>query len=190
MRNALLDQHTFIGVIMKFQKLFVAVAAVVGCSTAFAFDGTITITGKVNDQTCQIKTGTENLSVRLPEVGKASLNAANKTAAATRFTIKLENCSPGNGNVLAYFEPGNTIVGSRLKNTSTNSAAANVEIQLLNNNMQPIDLSQNSASGQSSTSAPVNASEISLDYFAQYFATAAATPGEVTSSVNYTVVYN
>ncbi|ETF01295.1 F17 fimbrial protein [Advenella kashmirensis W13003] len=175
---------------MKFQKLFLAVAAIVASSSAFAFDGTITITGKVTDQTCQIKTGTENLTVRLPEVGTSSLNAANKTAAATRFTIKLENCNPGNGNVLAYFEPGNTIIGSRLKNTATTSPASNVEVQLLNNNFQAIDLSQNSATAQSSTSVPVDAAELSLDYYAQYFATGAATPGEVASSVNYTVVYN
>ncbi|AHG64763.1 fimbrial protein [Advenella mimigardefordensis] len=175
---------------MKFQKLFLAVIAAAGCASAFAFDGTINITGKVTDQTCQVKTGTEQLSVRLPDVGAASLNVANKTAGATRFTIKLENCSPGNGNVLAYFEPGTTIIGSRLKNTSTSNAAGNVEVQLLNNNHQPIDLSQNSASAQSSTSAPVNSTEISLDYYARYFATAAATPGEVTSTVNYTVVYN
>ncbi|AFK61991.1 fimbrial protein [Advenella kashmirensis WT001] len=175
---------------MKFQKLFLAVAAIVGCSSVFAFDGTINITGKVTDQTCQVKTGTEQLSVRLPEVGTASLNAANQTAGATLFTIKLQNCNPGNGNVLAYFEPGNTIVGSRLINTSTNNAAGNVEVQLLNNNHQPIDLSQNSASAQSSTSAPVNGTEVSLDYYAQYFATAAATAGEVTSTVNYTIVYN
>jgi major type 1 subunit fimbrin (pilin) len=175
---------------MKLQKIFLAVVAVVGGPSAFAFDGTINITGRVTDQTCEVKTGTENLSVQLPEVGAASLNAANKTAGATSFAISLQGCNPGTGNVTAFFEPGSTIVGSRLKNTSTNSPAGNVEIQLLNNNHTPIDLSQNTASGQFSTAVPVTTTDINLNYYAQYYATNAATPGEVKSTVNYTIVYN
>ena len=175
---------------MKFQKLFIVAASVLGCSSAYAFDGTINITGKVNDQTCQIKTGAENLSVQLPEVGVNSLNTADKTAGATPFTITLQGCRTGSGNVSAYFEPGSTIVGSRLANTSTNSPAGNVEVQLLNSEREPIDLAQSSASAQSSSNSALDATEINLKYYAQYYATGVATPGEVKSTVNYTIVYN
>ncbi len=175
---------------MTLQKLILAAAAIAGGSTAFAFDGTINITGKVTDQTCAVKTGTETLSVQLPEVGATSLNSANKTAGTTAFVITLQGCKPGSGKVTTYFEPGDSIAGSRLKNTSTNSPALNVEVQLLNNNYAPIDLSGSTASAQSATAVPLNSTDINLQYYAQYYATDVASPGEVKSTVNYTIVYN
>ena len=181
---------------MKFQQLSLALVTVIGCSSAYAFDGTINITGKVIQQTCRVKTESKNLTVQLPDVGTASLAAANQTAATTPFTVKLEACTVPSGdnaparNVSIYFDAGGTQASTRLKNTATNNAAGNVEVQLLNKNMSPIDLSKTNAAAQSSIAETINGADTSFNYYVRYFATAAATTGNVTSRVNYTVVYN
>jgi len=177
---------------MQFQKLGLAIAAILGCASANAFDGTINITGKVTAQTCAIKTTSKIITVTLPDVSTKSLDAAGKTAAKTPFKIQLEGCTTGQTpvpGVTAFFEPGANIENGKLKNTATTDPAENVQIQLVNEDHQPIDLSKNTAAAQQSSSVAINAQEIDLNYYAQYYATDAATAGAVSSTVNYTIVY-
>mgnify|MGYP003582572685 CR=1 FL=1 len=172
-----------------------ASALIIGLSSAYAADGTITINGQVTDQTCTITTPAgKDFTVTLPTVSKSTLNASGKTAGRTPFEIQLSNCSVG--SVATYFEPGVAVdLGTgRLKNQSTsNPAATGVQVQLLGDNAEflPIKgISPGSAQSNSQWKTITTAGEgATLNYFAEYYATGAATAGEVKTLVEYTLMY-
>ncbi|WP_336777771.1 fimbrial protein [Pantoea sp. USHLN256] len=71
----------------------VAAAVVSGISfAASAADGKINFTGTILDSACTIDTNTANQTVNLGKIPKSSFNAAGAVAAATRFSIMLNNC--------------------------------------------------------------------------------------------------
>lgn len=161
---------------------------------AHAVDGTITFNGEVTDKTCTIVTpqGTD-FTVTLPTVSSSTLAAAGQVAGRTPFSINLSDCNPG--QVATYFEPGATVdLGTgRLNNVATTAAATQVQLQLLgdNNVFLPV-VSAGAGSAQANSQwVTVNAGgSADLNYFVEYYATGPSTPGEVTSSVKYTVIYN
>lgn len=62
-------------------------------STVFAAaDGTVTVTGKIVDQTCTVGGTAGNYTVVLPTVGKSTLATAATTNGDTKFTINLTAC--------------------------------------------------------------------------------------------------
>ena len=68
-------------------------AAVSGITfAASAADGQINFTGTILDSACTIDTNTANQTVNLGKIPKSSFNAAGAVAAATRFSIVLNNC--------------------------------------------------------------------------------------------------
>lgn len=180
---------------MKKITLSLAVASVFVANAALAYDSTINFTGKVIDQTCEVAAGSKNLTVTLPTVSKTVLNAPGKTAGLTPFDIQLSGCSAAGNNansVKLYFEPSANVnlTTHNLKNTAGASGASQVEIQLVNgdNPSQPINLG---AADQSvhSVALPAANGDVTLKYYAQYYATAQADAGDVASTVNYTIAY-
>ena len=157
-------------------------------STVFAAaDGTVTITGKIVDQTCQLGGTGGNYTVTLPTVNKSTLATAAATNGDTKFTIALTNCPTGNVGV--YFDNTNANVNAagRLNNTGS---ASNVNVQLLNSAKTVIDLTKD-RSGQNliATNVTTAGGAANIDFFARYYATAATTAGDVTSTATYYVVY-
>ncbi len=176
------------------KKLLLAAAVVaLAPMSAMAADGTITINGQVNSSTCQINgsTGPGNITVTLPTVTTHALAALNQTAGTKPFSIALTGCptGPGNTTATAYFEPGPNVdtATGYLKN---NGAATNVQVQLLNGDLDPIKLNMPQAS-QNSKAVTLTSGAGTLNYYAQYIATAAAgaTAGSVATSVTYTMLY-
>ncbi len=152
-------------------------------SPASATDGTITITGTVQASTCTVNSGGA-VAVLLPSVATTSLAANGATAGLKAFTIGL-TCSAA-GNATAYFEAGPNIdTSGRLKNNGT---AGNVQVQLLNSTSGVINLA-NGSTLQNNPLTPVASGANNLNYFAQYYATGAATAGSVSTSVVYTMQY-
>ncbi|WP_139852415.1 fimbrial protein [Acinetobacter pullicarnis] len=173
------------------KKLILAASTIIiGLSNAYAVDGKVTINGKVTDQTCTVDTNSKNIIVTLPTVSKSTLFAAGETAGRTPFAIKLTNCSIG--QVTSYFEPGTTVDLStgRLNNQASGTPATKVQVQLLTDNgtilpilgVPPTDPAQWKVIS-------VAGSAVTLNYFAEYVATGAATAGDVTTSVQYTMIY-
>lgn len=169
--------------------------AAISSSTIFAYDGTITFTGKIVDQTCTVSTGSDRISVTLPTVKTAVLDQANKTAAITPIVISLSGCNvnaaEGAKKVKAYFEPNAStdFDTGNLKNATGTGKAENVQIQLLNSDgVTPIKLGSDFAR-QNVTATEVKKDTVELRYNAQYYATAAVTPGDVSGTVNYTIAY-
>ena len=163
-------------------------------SATHAYDGTITFNGKVVAQTCSVTTGSKNLTVTLPTVSANSLNSSGEVVGLTPFTISLEGCNTaaatGVQSVKAYFEPNASTdyTTGNLTNTNT-SGASNVQIQLLNaDGVKAIKLGQ-AAAAQDVDAVTINDAIVTLRYNARYYATGAATAGDVASTVNYTIAY-
>ncbi|WP_233635337.1 fimbrial protein [Burkholderia gladioli] len=184
------------------QTKLISALLIAGAATAsqvaFAADGTITFSGNVTAQTCTINgngSGSKNFPVTLPTVSASSLATAGATAGATPFNIALTACTPTTGTnavkaVHAYFEAGPTIDTTTGNLILASGGATNVEIQLLNAaDQSAVKLGQADASQNSK---PVNVSTggaATLQFYAQYYATGAATAGAANSSVMYTIAY-
>ncbi|MDA3508863.1 type 1 fimbrial protein [Acinetobacter junii] len=169
----------------------IAALSVVGIANAQAADGTITINGLVTDKTCDIDTNSKDLIVTLPTVSRQTLANSGDVAGRTPFQINLKDCSEG--KVATYFEPGATVDFNtgRLINQAT-AGAQNVDVQLLGSNNQVIPVLAAGASGAQANSQwvyVVEGGSADLNYYAEYYATGASTAGEVTTNVQYTIIY-
>lgn len=185
------EQQQFPGINMK-KLALVTSLVVMGMSSAYAADGTITINGLVTDKTCDITTPQgKDFTVTLPTVSRQTLALAGDVAGRTPFTINLANCSEG--KVATYFEPGATVdFGTGRLNNQDATGATNVQVQLLGSNNQFLPVLAAGATGAQTNSQWVDVVEggqADLNYYAEYYATNASTAGKVTSSVQYTIIY-
>ena len=164
-------------------------------SLAYAADGTITITGKVLDNTCTIGgTSPGNYTVKLPTVIKSAFTAINTTAGEKDFQIELTNC-PSPANISVFFESTNTNVDTagRLNNTATGGSTAQVELV---NGTERINLKGTTLSAQSTTALTFNSSSSTTNSHtfplkARYYAlTYPVTVGDVATSITYNIVYD
>jgi len=175
---------------MQFQKLGLAIVAIVSCASANAFDGTVNITGNIRHATCTIRTYSQNINVTLPEVSANTLNTTGQTSGTTPFDVVIDCPANPNGyRILFYFEQNANIENGRLKNTATTNPAQNVQIQLLHHNYSPIKLDMPWNQYKTFGFFGSGGGTIVYRYYAQYYATGAATLGAVSSTINYTIAY-
>lgn len=179
---------------MKKQLLAFAIVSAAGLAlagSAQAADGTISITGQVQAQTCTINGG-GNIDVSLPTVSVSALSSAGNTAGETPFQIQLTGCSSGMGTATTYFEPGPTIdTTTGYLKPSGASPAGNVEIQLLNSGGTAMALNASTAASQGADLVDASSGAATLDYAARYIAVdGGASAGSANTSVTFTMVYN
>ncbi|HIC7210212.1 fimbrial protein [Burkholderia stabilis] len=158
---------------------------------AHAIDGTITFTGSVNAQTCTVNGnggGTKDFTVALPSVSASALSTAGQVAGQTPFSISLTKCSSPTGSVHTFFEPGATTDLTTGNLIVASGGATNVQIGLANADLSPIKAGAADAS-QNSKSVQIIDNAATLQYYARYVATGAATSGAANSSVMYSLVY-
>lgn len=168
-------------------------------TSAFASDGTVTITGKINEQTCTVDTNNgKNLTVKLPTVQKTALATANSVAGKTPFSITLTNCKVSATDQVALFflskdKQVNPTTGNLLNIAEdSNTKAGNVEIQLLNDNDEAIQVGKNLTEQGIKPSDLKGTGETltkTLNYKAQYISTGTATAGDVKAQVEYNIIY-
>ena len=176
------------------KRISLALLTVLATSSVFAADGTITINGLVTDKTCTVNAGTtKDFTVTLPTVSQSVLAAKGNTAGRTPFTINLTGCT-ASSKVATYFEPGATVdfTTGHLNNATGTGTATNVQVQLLGSNNAVIPVLAAGAGGVQTNSQLVDVSgagSADLNYYAQYYATDASTPGSVATSVKYTIIY-
>lgn len=187
---------------MKLKSNLLATALAVACGalalapTAFAAqggtpDGTITINGVVAANTCTVTVGGgSGNTITLPTVYTSSLGAPGNVTGTTPFSISVSGCDQNLTSVYTYWSGANIAGDGNLKNTTV--GGTNAEVQLLNGDNSTIAL--NAAQGaQNSKSVTMTASggstSATLNYKAQYYATAAATAGKLSTTVSYTMVY-
>ncbi|KVG86447.1 MULTISPECIES: fimbrial protein [Burkholderia] len=161
-------------------------------TSVHASDGTVTFTGTISAQTCQVDTSTKKLSITLPTVSEKALNKDGSTAGGQAFTIKLKGCATGqDAKVLASFEPGSDvdIATGYLKNSdsATDGGAENVQLQLRGADANVIKV------GDPSSITPTTIEDdgsANLHYSANYIAVGgAAIAGNVASHVTWTLNY-
>jgi major type 1 subunit fimbrin (pilin) len=178
----------------------ITAAGIVGLLSlnAHAADGTITINGAVSDTTCSINgvaSGSPaNVTTTLPTVPTGSLASAGATAGTSNLgdvQLSLSGCSGAATKAVARFENGPTVDQSsgNLVNQSVATPATNVQVRLLNAQMQPINVLTNANNAVATNGATIAGGSAVLNYFAQYYATGVATPGNVNTSVQYTMQY-
>jgi len=169
-----------------------------------AYDGTVNFTGTITDTTCTVTTGAANQAVTLPAVSVNTVKGTTTTTpvALTPFNIAMSNCSgSARASTTAFFEPGSTIDSSTgmLTNSAASGGATNVEIGIFNTDRSLVAL--NSASGsQNVKQVTLTGSGPASGAFTNYSGTArflagyvanggAPTAGSISTSVNYTIVY-
>lgn len=189
---------------MKKTQIFLSILSLCTASAAFAVDGTITFDGLLVDSTCTPKVsgggaaGTSaDAIISLPTLNISALNAANKTAGLTAFSINLDGgasnsdgcviSSPTSKTATPYFEPEISKVNpeGRVINTG---AATKVDIEILDQGQTAINL-RNDATIQRTAVGVVSGNKHAYNYFARYFATGATTPGIVAGAVSYSIIY-
>ncbi|WP_266159225.1 fimbrial protein [Dyella silvatica] len=162
--------------------------AAIAPRTASAVDGTINITGTVTASTCKINGAASpaTIAVTLPTVSTTSLYASGVVAGRAPFSIALSNCGALT-KATTFFETGPTIMADgNLKNAT--GSATGVEVQLLNSDQSVINLAGGSTA-QNSLQGTLTSGAGTLNYYAQYYATAAAGAGSVNTSVQFTMQY-
>jgi len=165
---------------------------------AHAADGTISFTGTVTDTTCSINgnaAGTPaDVAVTLPTVPASALVNAGDTAGVSGpsdITFALSGCTGAATKAVARFENGPTVdpTSGNLINQATTGGATNVQVQLLNSDFQPINITTNSNNQLAANGAAITGGVADLTYYGQYFSTGGATAGAVDTSVQYTMDY-
>ncbi|WP_329742282.1 fimbrial protein [Dyella sp. A6] len=155
-------------------------------------DGTITFNGLVVANTCTVNangSGSTGGTVTLPTVYTSSLAAAGATAGDTAFNISVSGCDKNLSNVTTYWSGTNVNTNGRLTNLASSN---NVDVQLLNSGDTSSDVINLNGAQGSQNSKTVNLDSTgaaTLNYYARYYATAAATSGKVNTSVSFTMVY-
>ncbi|WP_439437690.1 fimbrial protein [Salinivibrio costicola] len=179
------------------QKQVISTARVMGLigallvtSTAVHANNTITFKGEVTDQTCSVTVNdnTANPVVLLSSVAAAELGNAGDTAGQKMFTVGVTGCTaPGADTQITTKFVGNNVTGAG--NLGNTGDATNVALQLLDNSLQPVDLTSEAALeglvlAEGTTSAKT-------EYGVQYISEeGGATAGEVSASVQYAITYN
>ncbi|YCH30538.1 type 1 fimbrial protein [Erwinia sp. D4-22] len=158
---------------------------------AGAADGTITINGKLTQQTCTVKVnnGAADAVITLPSLSTSALDTAGKLAGRTAFTLNLTDCTPTTGSVRAYFEHGPTVDAAtgRLNNMVSNGAKQ-VQVQLRDDSETDVYVG-NTIQRDSPATALSSSGSAELIYSAYYYATGKATAGELATSVTYSIDY-
>lgn len=177
---------------MNKMLLSAALAATLGAVTfvptaqAATNTGTIQITGKVLQDTCTVAVnGGAGTTVTLTPVMTSNLAAANAVAGATAFTLNLSNCDANATSAKLSFQGGaNNAADGNLKNSGT---AGSVEVQLLagGTSGSVINVSTNA----NAPTVALTSGTGSTAMAAQYFATAAASAGLVSTSASMTFTY-
>ncbi|MGU7840024.1 fimbrial protein [Burkholderia sp. AW33-5] len=173
----------------------VGLVAGVAANVAHASDGSILFQGAVIASTCKVgNAGTGNeLTVMLPDVGTGALTAAGMTAGRTPFSLQLTGCGTSDDaptKVAVSWESGTTVnlATGRLK-PSMADAATNVELGLLNDKYEPIKIGAAGVDAQQSQTVSIADGGANMQYAVEYVATGAATAGDASSYVAYSLVY-
>ena len=189
---------------MKLSIVSAAVALALGTASfqaVAANDGNINFNGKITATTCLVngqQPGQNNadVNVNLGDAPTSKLSAAAATANTTGFSITVggagdSGCTDGQ-TAYVRFDPTSAAIdptSGRLDNTATTGAATNVQVQVLNGAGSSagsvIDLRS-----QDSQGVVIANNTATINLAAQFYATAPATAGAVTSKVGYQVVYN
>lgn len=163
-------------------------ACLMGAAGAVAaHDGTVNITGTIQDKTCEISPDSVNQSVPLGTVASKDLKDAGSATRAERFTIRLEQCGAAVSGASVSFSgtPDNT-VPALVRLTALPGGATGLGVELLDDAMTAIPVQ---SSSHQYPIEPGTGSAV-LVFYARYRATGSGvTTGVANASVTFTLTY-
>lgn len=171
----------------------VMAAAVSGITfAASAADGQINFTGTILDSACKIDTNTANQTVNLGKIPKSSFNAAGAVAAATRFSIVLNNCPAAVTSASVKFDGTADSSDTNILALNSGQTAKGVGVAFYEEDgITAIPLATQSKSITLDTSTgedPANSNK--MTFVAKYKATqAAVVAGTANATSDFTITY-
>lgn len=185
---------------MKYAILSVVTGATLALAmpAAYASDGTLTFSGKLNASTCKVTVDGSHASpqITLPTVATPTLQTAGATSTPQAFTFRLSGCDYDEKNKLTvstFFEsgPGVDVANGLLNNTAPEaSAAKNIKLAIIdpatNRDIKIGDPSQ--AANNPSVEVQADGSA-ALPFGVAYRSTGEASAGDVQASVTYSIIY-
>lgn len=187
--------------------------------------GTITFTGTVSSQTCNVLstppvttpppgtdpgaangTGTAaSFTVTLPTVLTSQLATSTTTYGATPFALYLTGCTAGAKVGAQFYNTTDTDTTTGTVKNVASSGAANVDVQILSTTGAVGTSATGATSGGTAvtiaTAQPTgnanvtdqttvgSTGDVVMNYYAQYYATGAATAGAVSANASYVINY-
>ncbi len=184
---------------------FLAALLCGGTAFAFASDGTITINGKVLNNTCAIAvvagttapvSGSPNLTLNLASIPYSAILTHGMATLSTPFTIGVYNCGSTGSTMNVSFDVGGGMNASGVL-TNTGTANSIIAFRIMNaDNATPVTTGTPNATAASITPAGAGATGGgSQTFYVQYYNSSASTTltpamaGTVVGSVTYTIVY-
>jgi len=170
----------------------ITLTAILASSPVFAMAaGTITFTGKVIDQTCQVKiNGLDSPTITLPTVSTEQLKNSGETAGLTPFKVTVSGCKKDAHAVAidTVFSGAPITDSGNLKNIHP-TPASNVEIQLTQDSLgtQPIALTSVTYVKGLNLAGDTDSAE--YEFAALYYAAGPASAGDVQAVLNYDITY-
>ncbi|PRG08504.1 fimbrial protein [Burkholderia ambifaria] len=161
-------------------------------SAAHAADGTVTFRGNIIASTCSVDGGSD-LTVPLPPVSTTALADVGSVAGRSAFSLALTGCTVGDDNpvkVGVVFENGTNVdqATGRLTIDSGAKAAEGVQINVLDSQQNHIPVG--AQTGANTEMVAIDADgKAKVNYFAEYYAAGAVKAGDVTSRVEYSLIY-
>lgn len=169
-----------------FKKALVAAAllSAVSMNAANAADGTITFTGNIIAQTCEVNGAVPgDIPVTLGDYTTGEFNGSGSTAGNETITMALTNCPTTVNNVSILF--GGTADGDNADLLAVERTGAGVGIGIYESNGSTIIPINNSSANIALANGVGNAS-----FIAKYVATATAvTEGAANATAQYTIQY-
>ncbi|WP_087490221.1 type 1 fimbrial adaptor subunit FimF [Tatumella citrea] len=159
-------------------------------SISFAADSTITITGNVQDNTCVLSTGSQNLTVNLMSYSLKQFPEKGASSAVVPFTLDFSACGSSATAVKIGFtgtaDTNNTSLLKIDSGDSTDATGLGVEILDSDQNAVPINQTQDDLNWVSLTGGQQN----SVNFYARMVSTTSSvTAGTVSASATITLEF-
>jgi type 1 fimbria pilin len=136
--------------------------------------------------TCNVTAGSSNINVILPTIATNALPGAGSVAGRTPFTIQY-SCPVGWSLYMTISTARPATATGVILSAATctqGTSASNIGIQVLQNNLQPVQFDVAQPLGNSPNGL------LTLNYYAQYYATGSPTgPGPVCGTGTFTMSY-
>lgn len=159
--------------------------------------GQINFEGELTAQTCEVLVDGNPANpalVKLPKISTSGLQTSGAVDGQVGFNMTLRNCAEQAGTAAAFFEYNANFVDSNdgtLKNLSTGAGAATlVGLQLVDGQNGASIAAGQASQLTNSTKHALVAGAATLPYAVQYISKGAATAGQVSGSVTYSVQYD
>ncbi|WP_084168424.1 fimbrial protein [Paraburkholderia acidipaludis] len=172
---------------MRIFRLFLAILATMTAGSAFAVDGTISLSGTFLVPSCSIDSSTQNQTISLGSVPITNFTSVGSTTNPAAFNLNLVSCAPGTNVTMTVAGTIDT-VPSVLQNTGT---ATKVGVQILRaGSMGATTGAPLALNNAISLGAVGTGSTMTIPLVAQFYGLGAVTAGTVSATATVNFTYN